>query len=171
MFCWIEFGTVGWLRDQADVLGHLEVFGLVPSRLIHLHHEKVLGEGGGYMLQEQIHHRGICPGQDQRGHFPLCWGHSSVHVGIFAHHLSRGSWSDAWGSPSPSRLTDAAKAAFIFGHLQHWSLIAGITRGYRRLDSGLEVFLKVACSSALASYNKLSIASSGKFPLSEGILV
>jgi hypothetical protein len=102
------------------------------------------------MLQEQIHHGGIRPRQDEGGHFPLCWGDSGVHVGIFAYHLSGGSWSDAWGSPSPSGLTNPAKATFIFSHLQHRSLIGGITGGYRRLDSCLEGFLKAACSSALA---------------------
>src|SRR6266851_8998295 len=34
MFRRIEFRAVGWLWDQADVLRHLEIFGMMPSRLI-----------------------------------------------------------------------------------------------------------------------------------------
>src|SRR5712692_9464476 len=38
----IEFRTVGWLLDQANILGNLEVLGLVPLGLIDLHDDKVL---------------------------------------------------------------------------------------------------------------------------------
>src|SRR5207302_5706633 len=44
--------------------------------------------------------------------------------------------------PSPSGHTDTTKATFIFGHLQHPSLISGISRGNCCLDSVLEVFFK-----------------------------
>ena len=54
MFRRIEFRAVGWLWDQADVLRHLEIFGMMPSRLIHLHHDKRVLEGLGDMLQKEI---------------------------------------------------------------------------------------------------------------------
>src|SRR5258706_3759370 len=68
MFRRIEFRAVGWLWDQADVLRHLEIFGMMPSRLIHLHHDKRVLEGLGDMLQKEIHHAGIIPPPGQRGH-------------------------------------------------------------------------------------------------------
>src|SRR5437588_9816654 len=37
MLCWIEFGTIGRLIDQANVFRHLQIFGVVPSRSIYLH--------------------------------------------------------------------------------------------------------------------------------------
>src|SRR6266568_2200876 len=53
MFCWIEFGTIGRLKDQADVLRHLQIFGMMPSRLIHLHHDKRVREGLGDMRKSR----------------------------------------------------------------------------------------------------------------------
>src|SRR5574342_849402 len=41
----IKLGTVRWLRDQADVLGYLEIFSMMPSGLIHLHHDKIVFKG------------------------------------------------------------------------------------------------------------------------------
>src|SRR5260370_100337 len=108
--------------------GTLPLFGMVPSRLIHLHDDKVLLEGLGDMLQEQMHHRGISPRENQGGHFPLCGSHSCVDVGIFTHDLSWGARPDARGSPSASRLTDPAKTTFIFSHLQHLPLIGSLAR-------------------------------------------
>ena len=120
--------------------GTLPIFGLVPSRLIHLHDDKVLLEGRGDMLQEEIHHCGISPRQDQGSHFPLLWSHRCVDVGIFTHDLSWGARPDARGSPGSSRLTDPAKAPFILSHLQHRPLISRLARGYCCLDRLLEVF-------------------------------
>src|SRR5437899_2945954 len=47
---------------------------------------------------------------------------------------------DARGSPGSSGDAQAAKAAFIFGHLQHRSLIGGLSRAQGYLDRLLEVF-------------------------------
>ncbi len=109
----INLGTVWRLREQADVLGHLESFGLVPSGLIHSHHDTVVHEGLADMLQEEIHHRGISRRQNQRGRFPLCWSHSCVHVGIFTHDLSWGSRPDARWGPTSLGMTDATKTSFV----------------------------------------------------------
>src|SRR5574342_965938 len=115
---------------------------MMPSGLIHLHHDKIVFKGLSHMLQEAIHHCRISPRQDQRGHLALCWSHSRVCVGIVPHDLSWASRSDARGSPSTSGLTDPTEATFILSHLQHRSLISRVTGGYRRLDSGWEVFFK-----------------------------
>ena len=55
---------------------------------------------------QEIHHGGISCRQDQGGHFPLCWSHGCVDVGIFTHDLSWGARPHAGRSPSASRLTD-----------------------------------------------------------------
>src|SRR6266567_6383371 len=99
---------------------------------------------------QEIHHGGVSSGQDQRGQFPLLWSHGCIDVGIFTHDLSWGARPHAGRSPSAPRLTDPAKTTLILSHLQHRSLIGGLTSRYCRLDTGWKVFLKVACFSALA---------------------
>jgi len=37
VFDWIEFGTFGWQRDDADIVGYYERAGHMPSGLIHEH--------------------------------------------------------------------------------------------------------------------------------------
>lgn len=36
MFDGIDFRTIGWLKDQADILGNVEIFGPVPARITRL---------------------------------------------------------------------------------------------------------------------------------------
>ena len=147
MLHWIEFGTVCWLADQADIVGDIQVFGLVPTGLIHLHDNEIVREGCRNMLQKQVHHGRIGVRKDERGHFPLCWGNGGVHIGI---DLSWGSRSNTRWCPGTSELTDPAKAPFILSHLKHWPFIGWLACRYGFLDLGLEVFLKSACSSTSA---------------------
>src|SRR5260370_1012662 len=49
MFDGIKFGTVGRLSNEPDICRDPQVFGPMPTRLIHLHHHKVLGIGARYM--------------------------------------------------------------------------------------------------------------------------
>jgi len=46
----IEFRTIGGLRNQTNVFGNDEIFGAVPSCLIYLYHEKILGKRATDML-------------------------------------------------------------------------------------------------------------------------
>jgi hypothetical protein len=80
------------------------------------------------MLQKEIHHLCIGRRKDERGHFTFCGSHGSIHIGILTNKLLWRVGSDARGSPGSSGDTQAAKAAFIFGHLQHWPLIGGLSR-------------------------------------------
>lgn len=119
MFDGMKFWTVGGLCNQADVFRDDEVFGLVPSRVINLHHEKKVREGLAHMREKQVHHRCICMGQDQGSHFPFCWSNGCVHIGVVAHDLSWGLRSDTLGCPGSSGFTDAANAAFVLSQLEH----------------------------------------------------
>jgi hypothetical protein len=117
MFDRIEFGTVGRLSNQAYIGRDLQIFGVMPSSSIDLHHHKVLCKGAGHMLQKHIHHLGIGRRQNERGHFALCWRHRRIDVGVLAHDVMWRARSDSRGSPGTSRDAHAAEAGFIFGHL------------------------------------------------------
>lgn len=41
---WIQFRTVGRLRDQANILRDHQIFGIMPARSIDLHHYEMCGE-------------------------------------------------------------------------------------------------------------------------------
>jgi hypothetical protein len=109
----IEFWTTGRLKDQANVFWHQQVFGPVPSCSIHLHDEKRVSKGLADMRQEEILHRGIGRGEHKRGHLSLLGCHSRIDVGILAHELTWGSWSDSRRSPSSSGNAHASKAPLI----------------------------------------------------------
>src|SRR6266700_3371399 len=117
MFHRIELWTVSRLSNQSDICRDLEIFGLMPSSLIDLHHHKVLRISGGHMLQKHIHHVGIGRGQNERRHFAFRWRHSRIDVGVFAHDLMWRLRPHSRRSPGTSRDAHATEAAFIFGHL------------------------------------------------------
>jgi hypothetical protein len=142
----LSFWTVRWLRDQPHVLWHDQRFGARPARAIHLQDDELLGEGAADLLEKQLHHRRVGRGQDQGRHFPLGWCDGGRDGGGLPHDLPGSAWSDARWRPCPSGDTHPTKPPFIFGHLQHRSLIVWGTRGERRLDGLFEVFLNAAWS-------------------------
>jgi len=63
---WIELGTFGWQRDDADIIGHDQRVGHMPSGLIH----KQYGMGAGLYSSSdfgkmQVHRFGIAERQDK----------------------------------------------------------------------------------------------------------
>jgi hypothetical protein len=52
------------LKDQANILWHLQVFGPVPAGLIDLHDDKVIGKVLSHLGQKEIHHGRVGRGQD-----------------------------------------------------------------------------------------------------------
>jgi len=52
----IHFRTVGWLTDEADILGHYQVIGSIPPGLIEEHYDKVFFEVFGYLPEKAVHH-------------------------------------------------------------------------------------------------------------------
>src|SRR6266852_7424005 len=119
----LSLWTVGRLSNEPDIFRKRQIVGHMPASLIDLHDHKVLLIGLGHMLQEEIHHLCIGGRQNERRHFAFRWCHSGIHVGIFTHQLTGSVGPHSWRSPGTPGDTDAAKAAFIFGHLQHRSLI------------------------------------------------
>src|SRR6266566_79200 len=85
----------------------------MPTRLIDLHHHKVLLIGLGHMLQKEIHHLGIGRRKDERGHFPFCGSHGGIHIGILTNKLLWRVRPDARRSPGSSG--DAQAAIFSTG--------------------------------------------------------
>jgi|GEM_PF-5018108 len=58
MLYWIEFGTVGGLGDQANIVRDDEILGLMPSRLIDLHDQVVNDLRSERVLPSKVD---ICP--------------------------------------------------------------------------------------------------------------
>jgi hypothetical protein len=43
----VDFWTLSWLKDQANILRDLQIFGPVPCSLIDLHDDKIVGKVSG----------------------------------------------------------------------------------------------------------------------------
>src|SRR6266536_6493896 len=127
MLYWIELWTVGRLSNEPDIFRKREVCCHMPASLIDLHDHKVLLIGLGHMREEEIHHLGISGRQNERRQFAFRRLYSGIHIDIFTHELTGSVRPHSWRSPGTPGDTDAAKAAFIFGHLEHRSLIAGLS--------------------------------------------
>src|SRR5260370_23673223 len=115
----------------------------MPTRLIHLHHHKVLLISLGHMLQKETHHLRVGRGKDEQGHFAFRRRHRGIHIGILTNKLLWSVGPDARGSPGSCGDAQAAKTALIFGHLQQRSLIGGLSRAQGCLDLLLEVFFEM----------------------------
>ena len=51
----IDFGTLGWLKDQANVFWNVELFCSVPAGPIGLHDDKIVCKDFCDMRQKDIH--------------------------------------------------------------------------------------------------------------------
>ena len=51
---WRQWRTLGWLWDEADVLGALARLGGVPLRLIKRHPDTIVGNHLGHLVQQEI---------------------------------------------------------------------------------------------------------------------
>jgi hypothetical protein len=66
VFDWIELGTFGWQRDDADVFGYDERVGRMPSGLIHEQYGMGTERHGLRDFSEmQVHRGGIAGRQDK----------------------------------------------------------------------------------------------------------
>src|SRR5437660_9082525 len=99
----VDFGTIGWLLDQAHSGGNDQLMSVMPAGPINLHDDEVLGEGLADLLEEEIHHGRRSLRQNQREHFSLRGSNSGVDIHIFSDDLCWDMGADAWRSPTPSR--------------------------------------------------------------------
>src|SRR5271165_7060794 len=82
----IKFGRVGRQKDQAEVVGHNQIAGGMPTRLVHQYHAMRPGAHGlGQLGKEQVHRRGIEPGQHQRHPGVARRAHSADDPGRLIH--------------------------------------------------------------------------------------
>ena len=112
----IQLGTIGWLWDEANVLWDLARMGGVPPRSINLHHKKGVRKHGGHMVQEEMHHRRIRLGQNERGHAAQLWCHGRISLDVLAHDLAWRLWSHSRWCPTAFGRADAAATALILSH-------------------------------------------------------
>ena len=80
----VELWALGWQRDDADVVGHDELSGHVPTGLIH-QHDRVSagGDGEGDFGKMQGHHLCIAEGQNKAGTLALLGADRAEDVGRF----------------------------------------------------------------------------------------
>src|SRR5260370_32359636 len=123
MLDWIEFGTVGRLKDQANIISNGQIFRVMPACLINLHDDEILREGLAHLLQEEIHHGSGSLRQNQRDHLAKGWRHSGVGVDVLSYDLCRYVRTHPWRGPTALCTADAAKTAFILRYDQNWPLI------------------------------------------------
>jgi hypothetical protein len=112
----IDLWTICWLKNQAHILRHLQIFGPVPARLIDLHDNKVVGKITGHLSQKEIHHRRIGVWQDERGHQALLWSHGCIDIAELANDLPRSFRSHSRPGPSAFGPITPSKASLILGH-------------------------------------------------------
>lgn len=110
MFDGIDFGTVSRLKDQAHILWHLKVFGAVPAGLIDLHDNKRVGKVLGHLGQEEIHHLGVGPRENERGQQPLLRSDRRIDIAGLAN------------APAPTSI--GSRAEVLFGNLTHIAAFA-----------------------------------------------
>ena len=66
VFDWIELGTFGWQRDDADIIGHNQRVGHMPSGLVHEQYGMSAGRySSGDFSKMQVHRVGIAERQDE----------------------------------------------------------------------------------------------------------
>jgi hypothetical protein len=117
MFHWVEFRAVWRLRKQAYVLRDSQILGFMPACLIHLHDDQELAELLGYFLEENVHHVGVGPREQQSRHFPQGRAHGGVDIEILSDYLSGNPRTDPFWSPASTRVTYTPKSALILGHV------------------------------------------------------
>lgn len=132
MFHRIEFRTIRGLPDNSQIFRQLELLGNMPARLVHQNYHEILLKIPGHLLQEELHHVGIGPGQYQRGQLPQRRTDRHISIQVFPDHLSRSNRSTASGSPGPPHSANPPKPSFIFRQNQRRPPIFWISCGQNR---------------------------------------
>jgi hypothetical protein len=114
----IAFGTIGRLRDHADVLGHLQVRRGMPGCPIDLYHDKRVRAILGNLGQEDVHHRIVRPGHYQTTHGTGCRVNCGNRRQRFTDDPVRHAWTQSRRCPAALHRTDAPNARRIL-HQQH----------------------------------------------------
>jgi len=122
----------------------------MPPRAIDHQDNEVARELLGDVGQEHVHHGGVGRGEDQRGEAAQLGADGGKDVDELPHDLPGYNGPQGLGNPAAARAIKPSKALRIFSHNHHGTRIlrsAGVQEGRHFLR---EVFLNVACSSALA---------------------
>src|SRR5215831_10253908 len=112
----IDLWTIRRLKDQPNILWHLQVLRSMPAGLIDLHDHEVVGKVVSYLSQKEIQHFGIGVWQNQRGHQALLGCHRCKDIAELANDLPRGFRPDTWWCPSSFGPISTPKASLILGH-------------------------------------------------------
>ena len=114
VFLCIELGTLRRQRNDADVGGHGELRGGVPSRLIQQQRRvtarRNLGGDGGEL---QVHRLGVAPWQDQPGGFSLRRTDRTENIGRCGAEVSGSGGPRAASCPAAGDLVLLAEASFV----------------------------------------------------------
>ena len=78
----VQFGRIGWERDQGDVGRHGEGIGAMPARLVEDHRRVfILSDGFGEAVEEGLHRRRIGIGHRQRESMIGAWLNGGEDIG------------------------------------------------------------------------------------------
>jgi hypothetical protein len=110
----IELGTLRRQRNDADVGGHRELRGGVPSRLIQqqcrVTARRDFGGDGGEL---EVHRLGVAPWQDQPDGFSLCRTDRTENIGRCGAEVPRSRGPRAASCPAAGDLVLLAEARFV----------------------------------------------------------
>src|SRR5271157_1758826 len=106
----IQLGTVGRLKDQADVFGKLQLSRTMPACLINLHDDEGIRKRLGYLLKKQVHHGRIGVRKQKRHHFAQLRGKSSKSIHGLANGLLRSVRAHSRRSPASPGFTHASES-------------------------------------------------------------
>jgi len=146
----IHFRAVGWLTDEADILGDYQVIGSMPPGLIEEHYYKVFFEVFGYLLEKDVHHFCVGIWKDQRGHCAQGRGHGGVRIEILPYNLLGDFRTDAGRGPTGSGIAYESEASLILSHDENRSFVLGISRCQHLNYALRKFFLNSSCSASFA---------------------
>jgi hypothetical protein len=138
---WVQFGTVAWQIERMQILWPDDLATAMTARTVQHDPDRTLAQLVTQMLQEQLQALAFHARQQEKDACACGGFHRRIQPEplVLVLHDPGGTFPQR--TPAPTQPGDQAKAPFIQGHCVLESLW---------LDQVPEVFLKVACCSALA---------------------
>ena len=119
VLCWIQLRAVWWQEHQAHVLGHDQVAGDVPARLVHDHEDELAGVPLCDLGEEHRHRFGIDPRQYQTVHHAVVGTDGAERIDVLSLQPCAHDRSHLTRRPASSWSAQQAEAALVLEHQPH----------------------------------------------------